>query len=117
MEKNQKSGDKLLREFLAEERTILAKERTRQSSIRTGIALMAMGIATLKLFEGELWAVTLSTVFISLGLAVVLRNLWWEREYEKKRNTVEREIHKLEPEKDMITDYDILSNHKGRLIP
>ena len=106
MRKNQKSEnkDEIISEFLAEERTILAKERTRQSVIRTGIALTAVGIATLKLFENELWATILSTILILMGLTIIIRNLYWEREYKKKRSHIEEKIHKLDPERDMITD-------------
>lgn len=124
MEKNQKSGDKtrlIVEEFLAKERTLLAKERTRQSFIRTGIALVGMGVLVLKLFEQDngpdLWVIVLSTLLVLLGLIMIIRNMLWGREYEKRKRSLEREIHKLEPEGDMITDYDILSNHKGRLIP
>ena len=64
------SGDLILRDELAVDRTALANERTLLSYIRTGLALGVTGAGAIKFF-GSLIAVLLGWCFVVLALVVV----------------------------------------------
>ena len=72
----------ILREFLAEERTILANQRTLLSYLRTGLAFFAAGASLIKLFEHILY-LTLGGICIIAALMALIMGVVNYRKMQK----------------------------------
>ena len=69
------SGDLILRDELAMDRTVLANERTLLSYIRTGLAFAVTGVGTVKFFT-SLVSVLLGWSMVLFALLLVAVGAW-----------------------------------------
>lgn len=65
-------GQLILRDRLAENRTVLANERTLLAYVRTSLALFAAGVSFIKFFDSPL-VVIMGWVLLPIGAYTILR--------------------------------------------
>lgn len=68
------NGPLILRDRLAENRTVLANERTLLSYVRTSLALFAAGLSFIKFFDAVI-IVIIGWVFLPLGVYTLVKGV------------------------------------------
>ncbi|MFH0715087.1 MAG: DUF202 domain-containing protein [Candidatus Diapherotrites archaeon] len=79
--------------LLSEERTMLSKERTILQEITVYLALIAVGFGVVKVFENSIWLVSLGSIFVVLGVALIFASIYSYRKYNRKIKQIEQSNH------------------------